>query len=104
MATHSGLHRQTLTVSPLADQLLRQIAVRMGVSKASALERVIREKANTEGIAISSVARPKTIIPSGGARSAAEVYAIAADIAALGETATLAPGADSREAIYGDRA
>lgn len=46
----------------------------------------------------------KTVIPDGGARSAADVYAMAARIATLGDTATLAPGADSREAIYGEQA
>jgi hypothetical protein len=75
----------------------------MGVSKTAVLEVAIRDRAKHEGIPVPVLEVEKTVIPDGGARSVAEVYAMAARIAALGETATLGPGADSREAIYGER-
>jgi len=103
MATRADSIPLGLRISPVADQLLKQIAGHMGVSKTAVLEIVIREKAKHEGIPMPVADSEKTVIPDGGARSAADVYAMAARIAALGETAILGPGADSREAIYGER-
>jgi len=100
VSTQISSRERTISVSQTAKQLLGQLAERMGVSMASALETVIADRASVEGIVLP---RKKTVIPPGGASSAKEVFEIEAEIAAMGETATLAPGADSREAIYGDR-
>jgi Arc/MetJ-type ribon-helix-helix transcriptional regulator len=53
---------------------------------------------------VANAPRLKTVIPEGGARSSADVHAVVARAIALGPTPSLEPGADSREAIYGDRA
>ncbi len=98
-ATHKDGH--ILRVSETTQALLGEIAGRMGVSRDSALEQVVREKAESEGIEMPAAMATKH---SSVARTAAEVYAIAEEIAALGETATLGPAADSRESIYGGRA
>ena len=91
-------------ISPDASGLLGELAAHLNMTRKSVLELVIREKAVREGLIAAYAPGLKTPLPDRPLPTAADVYAVAAEVEAIGWKGTLGPGADSREAIYGERA
>jgi uncharacterized protein (DUF1778 family) len=90
-----------LRISQDADDLLEKLAAQLGTSKTSIIEGSIRQRAKEEGIeVIESWRKPISVAK---VKTKADFLKFEKKIAAFGHTGSLAPSADSREAIYGDR-
>ena len=119
----------TITLSPQNEERLIEAARRTGIAPSDLAQRLVEnnlppaasqdtELGDFGGLTIGQLAADligsvnsksddgakRRGVGHGGAQSAADIYAMAARIDGLGETATLKPGADSRQAIYGHRA
>jgi hypothetical protein len=90
-----------LRISQDADDLLRKLAKKRGTTKTSVLEVLIKQQAKDEGIdEIEDWRKPISVAT---VRTPEEFDRWEAALAKLPRVEPLAPGADSKESIYGDR-